>query len=337
MSLVAEQGYFRSSDGVRLFYSVEGPKDAPPLLFAYGLVCSKLNWKYQMQELKQRYRVIYMDYRGHGNSAVPEDVKTVTIENLAKDMALLCEELNLPPVCVLGHSLGVNVILEFVRRYPEKVAGIVLTSGTPKDPFETMFHHNFLQIFFPLLRLGNEFIPDVAAAIWKAQGKNRIAQEIAAVAGFNMKYVSREDVQEYMRVTSEVPFEVFLGLVTDFTNYDACVWLDEIRCPALIIGGERDLVTPLSMQKLLHRLIAGSQMEVIKEGSHNPQMEKMEEVNRLIERFLKRIGLRPAAGSTPARPVKKAKSKSKAKAKPKTGKPLKSAAPRGGRRISAER
>ena len=282
------QGYIRSNDGNRLFYSISGPADAPPLLFCYGLVCSKLNWKYQMEYFSEHYRVIYLDYRGHGNSAIPEDIKSVTIQNLADDLATLCEELALPPVCILGHSLGVNVILEFYRQHTQKVAGLVLCSGTPKDPFETMFHHNFLQILFPILRIGNQLAPEVIAQIWRHQGTNKLAQEFVARAGFNPTRAKREDINEYLRVTSNVPFEVFL--VTDFTNYDACPWLDQIKTPTLIIGGDKDLVTPVETQRVMHKLIPHSQIKIYKNGSHNPQMEFTDEVNSAIEKFLKGIG-----------------------------------------------
>lgn len=301
------QGYIRTKDGIRLYYSISGPADAPPLLFCYGLVCSKLNWKYQMEYFQDKYRVIYLDYRGHGSSATPTDLRSITIANLAADLAQFCEELALPPLCVLGHSLGVNVILEFYRLFPEKVSALVLCSGTPKDPFETMFNHNFLQILFPLLRVGNQIAPEILAQIWRHQGHNRLAQEFVARAGFNPERANRDDINEYLRVTSEVPFEVFLQLITDFTNYDACPWLDQVKIPTLIIGGEKDLVTPISTQRVMHSLIPKSQIKTYKDGSHNPQMEFTDEINKLIEKFLQGNGF---ARSEKPKTIKKSKRRS---------------------------
>ncbi|MGZ3706480.1 MAG: alpha/beta fold hydrolase, partial [Bdellovibrionota bacterium] len=246
----SEHGYFRTRDGIRLFYSCEGPKDAPALLFCYGLVCSKLQWKYQMDHFAETHRVIYMDYRGHGQSDRPEDPTSVTIENCARDLVDLLDELSLPAVTVLGHSLGVNIILDLYRQAPKRVNGLVLANGTPKDPFETMFHHNFLQVLFPFIRKAQGMFPDFLQKFWASQGTNPINQEFIARAGFNPKYAKREDINEYLRITSTVDLDVFLNLLGDFMNYDATPWLHEVKTPALILAGERDLITPPKNQKV---------------------------------------------------------------------------------------
>lgn len=288
--IVNEHGYFRTADGVRLFYSSEGPQDAPPLLFCYGLVCSKLQWKYQMEYFSKKYRVIYMDYRGHGQSDRPADPSTVTIENCAQDLLALLNELKLDALPVLGHSLGVNITLDLYRIAPERVTALVLANGTPKDPFETMFHHNFLQVFFPAIRFAQAMVPDLLQKFWRSQGTNPINQEFVALAGFNKKYAKREDINEYLKRTSQVDLDVFLHLLGDFMKYDATHWLHEVKAPTLVIAGERDLITPPLNQKIFDRLIPNSDFHIIPEGSHCPQMEKPELVSNIIESFLHTLG-----------------------------------------------
>lgn len=289
MTPTTEHGYFRTRDGVRLFYSVEGPKDAKPLLFCYGLVCSKLQWKYQMEFFSQTHRVIYLDYRGHGQSETPADPGSVTIENLARDLLELLDELEIQSVPVLGHSLGVNIILDLYRLAPSRVKALVLANGTPKDPFETMFHHNFLQVLFPLIHKAHSFAPALLQKFWASQGTNPINQEFIALAGFNTKYAKREDINEYLRITSTVQLDVFLNLLKDFMSYDACHWLHEVSCPSLVLAGERDLITPVLNQRIFHELIPNNEFEIIPEGSHCPQMEKPELVNEILSRFLRSL------------------------------------------------
>lgn len=282
-----EHGYIRSHDGLRLFFSCDGPKEAPPLIFCYGLVCSKLQWQYQIEHFKKDYRVIYMDYRGHNNSDTPEDPKTMTIETLARDLALLHDELKLPPSTVLGHSLGVNIILEFYRLFPEKVSALVLANGTPKDPFETMFHHNFMQPAVRGIQMLYDAAPELAERFWKWQGTSPLNIEIISHLGFNPKYAKREDIAEYLRVTSTVDFAIFLHLTNDFISFDATPWLNQVNVPSLVVAGENDLITPLVNQKIFHALIPESDLFVVPEGSHCPQMEKPDLVNARIERFLR--------------------------------------------------
>lgn len=290
-----EHGYIRTADGLRLFYSFDGPQDGPILLFCYGLVCSKLQWQYQIDYFKQKYRVLYMDYRGHNNSDTPENPASMTIENLARDLAQLIKELNLPPVAVLGHSLGVNIVLELYRLHPQLVRCMVLANGSPKDPFETMFHHNFMQPAVKTVLKLYELAPELAEKFWRWQGTNPMNLEIIGRLGFNMKYAKKEDIAEYLRITSTVNLPIFLHLTQDFIAFDATPWLNQVKCPAMILCGERDLITPPVNQRIFHKLIPGSEFLEIKEGSHCAQMEKPDLVNKELEKFLDRhMGLRKA-------------------------------------------
>jgi pimeloyl-ACP methyl ester carboxylesterase len=300
-----EQGYFRTRDGVRLYYSAEGPKDAPPLLFCYGLVCSKLQWKYQMEHFRQTHRVIFMDYRGHGMSDRPEDAGTVTIENCARDLLELLDELELPSATVLGHSLGVNIILELYRLAPARVKALVLANGTPKDPFETMFHHNFLQVAFPAIRAAHGLFPEALQKFWASQGTNPINQHFIALAGFNPKYAKRADINEYLRLTATVDLDIFLSLLSDFMRTDATHWLHEVKAPTLVIAGARDLITPPLNQRIFSKLIPNARFEMIAEGSHCPQMEKPALVNEIIASFLAQAEKQPKAKKPPAGKAKK--------------------------------
>ena len=310
------QGYFRTRDGVRLYYSVEGPKDAPLALFCYGLVCSKLQWKYQWAEFRKTHRAVYLDYRGHGQSDKPEDPSTVTIEACARDLLDLLDELGAKDAIVLGHSLGVNIILDLYRLAPDRVRGLVLANGTPKDPFETMFHHNFLQVAFPVVHQVQKLFPDVLQKIWRSQGTNPINQQFVALAGFNPKYAKREDINEYLRLTSTVDLDIFLSLLDDFMKTDATHWLHEVKAPTLVLAGEKDLITPPLNQRIFAELIPGAEFHLIKEGSHCPQMEKPELVNTILANFFRRVEKGPVKASrkkkAPARPTSAKKKKPRA-------------------------
>lgn len=283
-------GYFRAHDKTRLYYVMDGPANAstetPVICFCYGLACSKLQWKYQWQYFRKHYRVVYMDYRAHNRSNNPKSAKSVTIEQIAKDLNLLFDELNLKNVHLFGHSLGVNIILEAWRQNPTNIGSLALVCGTPRDPFETMFHHNFIQIVHRLTQKVFRLSPELLNFLWKKQASNRLNIELVKTVGFNRKYASPSDVSEYLQLVSSMQLKYFLHLSENFANYDCCYWLDEINVPTLIVGGDSDLITPLKTQKLMHKLIAGSQMEIVPEGSHCVQMEQKKTVNQILENFL---------------------------------------------------
>src|ERR1051326_2342032 len=89
----ATHGYVKGFDGTRLFYSIEG--QGRPLIFCYGLVCSSLHWTYQIDHFRHGYQTVWFDYRGHQNSDLPKDLKTLTVANIARDLDVLTDELGI--------------------------------------------------------------------------------------------------------------------------------------------------------------------------------------------------------------------------------------------------
>ena len=97
-----------------------------PLLFLHGTGCDSTDWDAVVQALPEDTRAVSLDFRGHGLSAVPTG--PFTIEALADDVLFLMDRLALPPVLLIGHSLGGMVAMEAADR-STRVAGLVLLEG----------------------------------------------------------------------------------------------------------------------------------------------------------------------------------------------------------------
>lgn len=278
-------GYVNSFDGTKLFYSVEGA--GKPLIFCYGLVCSSLHWTYQIDRFQTSHQAVWFDYRGHNNSETPSDLKSLTLKNIARDLGTVMDELGIQDAVLLGHSMGVNVVLEFYRQNPHRVAGMVLANGTPKPPLETLFRHNGFQAVFKILRLIHGKSPSLVQLMWKLQKGNPIARTLAALGGFNPHLTPQADIEMYVDQVAEMDPAILLHLIDDYDSCDSTSWLHTIQTPTLIIAGEQDKIVPLEQQQLLHQLIPGSSLETIRHGSHCPQMDLPEFINLKIEKFLK--------------------------------------------------
>lgn len=279
-----QHGYCKSFDDTRIFYSVEG--SGPPLVFCYGLVCSSLHWTYQIDYFSKHYTCIWFDYRGHHNTDVPDDLNTLTIESIAMDLGEVIKQLELPPAVFLGHSMGVNIVLEFYRQNPEAFAGMVLANGTARRPLETLFNTNATQLFFEGLRRVYELSPSVMNRIWKAQAKSPLTEWIVAQSGFNPHLASREDIRQYIEQVISLDPRILLYLIKNYETFDATPWLHQVHVPSLVIGGDLDRMTPLQEQELMHQLIPKSSLEVIRHGSHCSQLDLPTQVNLVIEKFL---------------------------------------------------
>jgi pimeloyl-ACP methyl ester carboxylesterase len=275
--------FFKTFDGTRLFYSVEG--NGPPLLFCHGLVCSKLHWSYQMDFFRDRYTIIWFDYRGHHRSDTPADLESLTIDNFARDIECLLDELKIPKATLLGHSMGVNLVLDFYKRCPGRVEAMVLANGNARGPLETMFRTNIMHMVFPYLFNAYKKYPDLLNLLWRANGKGKIGPWVVGQLGFNPSLAKEEDIKTYVKMVSEMDMIVTLQLLKDYESYDATSWLHQIDVPTLVIAGENDYIIPKEAQEIMHQLIPGSRFEVIRHGSHCPQMDIPELFNVMIDRF----------------------------------------------------
>jgi pimeloyl-ACP methyl ester carboxylesterase len=293
---LATHGYIKSFDGTRLFYGVEGK--GKPLLFCYGLVCSSLHWTYQIDHFRKNYQTIWFDYRGHNNSETPKDLRSLTVENLARDLGIILDELGIKePLPLLGHSMGVNTILEFYRQQPHRVQSLVLANGTPRRPLETIFRNNVWQTGFKILKKAYQRSPELVVAAWKLQKGNPLARAIIGLGGFNPHLTPAEDIALYVDQVADMDPTILIHLIENYESVDMTHWLHNLKVPTLLIAGQDDKVTPLENQQLMHQLIPGSELEVIKHGSHCPQMDLPELVNLRIEKFLADVNY--ASGPTP--------------------------------------
>jgi pimeloyl-ACP methyl ester carboxylesterase len=280
-------GFVKSFDGTKLFYSAEGT--GKPLIFCYGLVCSSLHWTYQIEHFKNSHQAIWFDYRGHQNSEVPKDLNSLTLENIGKDLGVVLDELNISEAVFLGHSMGVNVVLEFYRQQPQRVAGMILANGTAQRPLETLFNTNAFQLVFQALKRLSKKAPGLLSFLWKSQKGNPLARTLVTLGGFNPHLTPQADIELYIDQVAGMDPSILVQLIHNYDSYDSTSWLHTIDVPTLIVAGEHDKVIPVRQQELMNQLIPGSLLEIIRHGSHCPQMDLPDLVNLKIEKFLSEL------------------------------------------------
>ncbi len=184
--------------------------------------------------------------------------------------------------------MGVNICLEHARRYPEDVSAQVLISGTVVPPQDIMFDTNLVDITMPFIESFTKKYPDLFKAVWKNSFKNPLAQYAIYDGGFNKKQVEIEFVQLYMKKISELPEKLFFHLLKIMHDHDVINHLESITTPTLIIGGDKDKIIPNYLQQILTRTMPKSQLYIVKDGSHVPQVDFPELINHRINQFSKK-------------------------------------------------
>jgi len=105
-------------------YSDHGPDDAPVIIFIHGFPLNKSMWNIQVEALKENYRVIAYDIRGHGNS--DPGIDEFFIELFVIDLLRLMEKLKIEKSILCGLSLGGYIALNAVLKHPDRFDGLIL-------------------------------------------------------------------------------------------------------------------------------------------------------------------------------------------------------------------
>jgi pimeloyl-ACP methyl ester carboxylesterase len=117
---------FTAPDGTELAYHVRG--EGPPLICLPGGPMQASAYLGDLGGLSAHRRLVLLDFRGTGESAVPEDPATYRCDRLVDDVEALREHLGLDTVDLLGHSAGTNPALLYATRHPDRVARLVLVT-----------------------------------------------------------------------------------------------------------------------------------------------------------------------------------------------------------------
>ena len=123
--------YYVTDDHCRLYYEERGPKDGKNVIFIHGGGCSHYFYKRNVPEFAKKFHVVTYDQRCHGNSERVEH--GVYFERMAQDLKELMEYLDLKDVTLIGHSMGANIIWQYVKDNGcENIAKVVIYEMSPK-------------------------------------------------------------------------------------------------------------------------------------------------------------------------------------------------------------
>jgi pimeloyl-ACP methyl ester carboxylesterase len=122
---------FITNDGVRIHYRVDG--DGEPLLLYHGLTGSGQRWRDTgyVAGLRDRYRLILIDARGHGRSDKPHDIAAYGRRKQAADVIAVLDNLGIETTNFWGHSLGGDIALTLGRHHPDRVRALIVTGYSP--------------------------------------------------------------------------------------------------------------------------------------------------------------------------------------------------------------
>lgn len=251
-------------DGLSVGYCVDGPSDAPVVLFSNGLATTTDMWAPQAALFSGRFRVLRYDVRGHGRTA--SSPYPYTLELLADDALHLMDHLGVDRAAFVGLSLGGMIGQCFAVRHARRLGPLVLCDTTMKNR-EAMWQDRIAAI----QRDGLE--PQVEPSIDRWFTRDFRAKEPGEVAR----------LRDMIRLTS---VDGYLGCSMAMRDMRIAETAGRITAPTLIVVGEHDASTPLSDAREMQAAIPGAQLAIIPSSAHLPNVEQPEIFNSVVGDFL---------------------------------------------------
>jgi len=118
---------FFDSDGVRIHYEDAGSGEVVVLVHGFASN-ARYNWGITgwIKFLSERYRVIALDCRGHGQSDKPHDPAAYTLDRMGGDVIRLLDHLGVRRALLMGYSMGARIAMWLMLRHPERFRAVVL-------------------------------------------------------------------------------------------------------------------------------------------------------------------------------------------------------------------
>ncbi len=251
----------------KIHYVLEGPDRAPVLMFSHSLASSTVMWEPQVKHFQHSFRLLRFDTRGHGKSEAPEGPYTFQI--LADDVLALLDSLEIDKVHFVGLSMGGMIGQELALRHPDRLLSLTLSDTSARTPPEAI--KVWEQRIEQVKREGLKPLLEGTMERWFTEPfrKRRPAIYEAIEAQF-----------------LKTPVAGYIGCVQAIMRLDNLEKLTSIRTPTLILVGEEDPGTPVSVAEEIHKRIKGSRMAIIPNSRHLPNVEQAERWNRELETFL---------------------------------------------------
>jgi 3-oxoadipate enol-lactonase len=258
-------------NGIDLCFTESGNPSRNAIVLIHGFPFSHESWDEQIDLLKEDYRVIAYDLRGHGSSGVGDG--QYAFEFFVDDLFGLLDHLRIGSAILCGLSIGGYIALRAVERNPERVEGLIL-SDTQSGPDSNEAK----------LRRG------ATVNAIKANGVDAYAEGLVKALFAPTSFTTRPDVVKRIKETvrSTSPVGICGTLLALAGRTDTTLSLPGIRVPTCIIVGEHDTITPRRLSEEMHGKIPDSEFHVISDAAHMSNLENPDAFNKYLIEFLRK-------------------------------------------------
>ena len=257
------------ANGITINYQIDGPDAAPEnvpcLVFSNSLATSLAMWDEQAAALKDLYRVLRYDQRGHGGTDAPAG--RYAYDTLLADAMGLLDALSIKKAHFAGLSMGGATALGLAERHPNRFDRIIVCDlpcqSTPQSSQQWEERIAVAQ------KQGIEALVEPTIARWFP----------AEIVAKNPPHI--EKVRAMIRNT---PVNGFIGCAAALAAHDYASAAPTVKHRVLFLGGEKDAAT--TPMRKLHEKLPGSRFVELAGAGHISNMDRPAEFTRAIRDFL---------------------------------------------------
>jgi pimeloyl-ACP methyl ester carboxylesterase len=251
----------------RIFYQEIG--SGPAVVLGHSLLCSGKMWEGQIPRLADSYRVVNVDYRGHGKS---EPVKrNFTLSDLVDDTVAILDELGMERAVWGGLSTGGMVSLRAALQAPERVRAVIVSDASAEaEPLYSKLKYRALGVGARLMGL-RRFVPALLPIMF---GRSTLRE-------------NRGLVDDWIPELLSIDIPSTLRFLEAVIRRDSLLHrLGQIRVPALVMVGEEDRAQPVARSRRIADGVRDARLEIIPRAGHLCALEQPEVVTRAMIGFL---------------------------------------------------
>lgn len=256
------------SGGGRLKFVVSGRIHAPTLVLLHPLGANREVWWPQLPTFEQFFHVVRPDLRGHGESGVPEGEPSARVLlDYVEDVLAILDHLHVDRAHWCGLSMGGAIALQAAIARPKRVHRLVLANTAAQFGPSSRWDERIALARAEGLRAVLSSVPER----WFTEGFRRAEPQIV------------ERVQGLLETTS---LRGYLEACGALRQADLQAELPSVQAVTLVIGGARDVATPVEQSEALREGIAGADLAVL-DASHLSNVEQAEDFTALVTGFLR--------------------------------------------------
>jgi pimeloyl-[acyl-carrier protein] methyl ester esterase len=255
---------------------VESVGRGRPLVMLHGWAMHSGLWFPLLPRLIERYRLHLVDLPGHGYSDALVAPPLLSLGRVVEAVDLAIAETSAPgPLMILGWSLGGQVALEWARLRPERVGALVLMSTTPCFVQRPDWPHAMAEA--TLRRFGDELTVAYRQTLQRfvalqVQGSEHSREALASLRSqlFARGEPSPQALHDSLKLLASSDLRSGVGAISQ---------------PALMIAGDRDMLTPIAASRWLASALPRASLVVVPGAAHAPFLSHPEAVVEALDTF----------------------------------------------------